>query len=155
QDIARGEIVKLSASGGIKYHWSNAAGIIEGQDSPELTIRPVQGATYTVTAENANGCSVAQSITIQVREDYRNVIPNNMLSPNGDGVNDKWLISNIDMYPDNEVRIFDRAGRLIYHKKGYANEWDATLNGSPLTEDTYYYILDFGSMMNRKKGFIT
>ncbi|MGB4773958.1 MAG: gliding motility-associated C-terminal domain-containing protein [Daejeonella sp.] len=44
-----------------------------------------------------------------------------ILSPNDDGVNDVLLIENIDNYPDNRVKIFDRSGRLLYSESGYKN----------------------------------
>lgn len=78
-----------------------------------------------------------------------------IFSVNWYGINDKWLIDNIDFYPNNEVKIFDKAGRLMYSKKGYDNSWDATLNGLPLAEGTYYYIIDFGTNRRSFKGFIT
>ncbi|MBC7616318.1 MAG: gliding motility-associated C-terminal domain-containing protein, partial [Pedobacter sp.] len=53
------------------------------------------------------------------------------------------------------LTIFNRSGRIVYTKKGYANEWDGTFNGSPLPSDTYYYILDFGTKIAKFKGYIT
>jgi len=79
----------------------------------------------------------------------------NLLTPNGDGRNDLWVVKNIDMYPDNEVMIFDRAGRIIYRQQHYANNWDGKLNGQPLAEGTYYYIVDLGENRPKFKGFIT
>lgn len=49
------------------------------------------------------------------------------------------------MYPNNEVSIFDKTGRLLYRKHGYYNTWDGTLNGTVLAENTCYYIIDFGA----------
>ena len=80
---------------------------------------------------------------------------NNVLTPNGDGKNDFFVIKNIDMYPNNQVRIFDRAGREVYAKKNYNNEWDGTINGTPLDENTYYYIIELGNGVKAKRGFIT
>lgn len=79
----------------------------------------------------------------------------NLITPDGDGVNDRWIIQNIRLYPNNEVSIFDRAGRLVYHKKGYNNDWDGTMNGNYLNEDTYYYIVNTGTSAKKLKGFIT
>ncbi len=79
----------------------------------------------------------------------------NIVSPDGDGVNDFWIVQNIQLYPNNEVRVFDRAGRLVFSKKGYDNTWDATINRAPLSEDTYYYIVDLGKGNPTLKGFIT
>lgn len=90
-----------------------------------------------------------------VQEDLVTIKATNILSPNGDGLNDKWVIDHIDLYPKNEVRVFNRAGRFIYGKKGYDNSWDGTLNGTPLVEGTYYYTIDFGTGRPPFRGFIT
>jgi gliding motility-associated-like protein len=90
---------------------------------------------------------------LKVVEDFK-VDAINILTPNGDGKNDKWVIKNIDSYPNNEVKIYDRSGRLVYTRRNYSNEWDATMNGSPLAEGTYYYILTIEGGKTAK-GYIT
>ncbi|RKR82285.1 gliding motility-associated-like protein [Mucilaginibacter gracilis] len=80
---------------------------------------------------------------------YRAVPPDavfatNILTPNGDGKNDNWIIKDILLYPNNTVKVFDRAGRIVFAQHSYANTWDGTLSGSPLTEGTYYYAIDLG-----------
>ena len=92
---------------------------------------------------------------MEVRDDFQAIKANNILTPNGDGVNDLWVVENIDMYPNNTVTIFDKAGRILFTQKGYKNTWDGTVNGSALGENTYYYIIDFGTSKLRQKGFIT
>ena len=82
----------------------------------------------------------------------------NVLTPNGDGSNDTWVIKDLERYPDNEIRIFDRAGRLVYYAKAYQNDWKGTVNGAPLAEDSYYYIITLtkdGRQSVPIKGFIT
>nr|WP_242689242.1 MBG domain-containing protein [Pedobacter sp. SYSU D00535] len=158
--LSKGEVAVLKAdvsvaNNGLTYSWSNANGILSGQNTQNLTVRPSETTTYTVTVTNANGCVSTQSITIEVLADYKVVNGTNILTPNGDGVNDNFVIRNIDMYPNNVVKIFDRAGRLMYSKSSYGNDWGGTFNGSPLAEDTYYYIVDFGPGAEKIKGFIT
>ncbi|MEE1945818.1 MBG domain-containing protein [Pedobacter sp. KR3-3] len=153
--LSKGETTVLAATGGISYVWATANGIVSGQNTASLTVRPSATTTYMVTATNATGCSDVQYITIEVRDDYQAINATNILTPNGDGVNDKWVVENIDQYPNNEVKIFDKAGRVLYGKKGYDNSWDATINGLPLNEGTYFYIIDFGPGKLKKKGFIT
>ena len=79
----------------------------------------------------------------------------NLISPNGDGMNDTWVIRNIDKYPNNIVRIFDRMGRLVYSAANYNNAWDGIYQGAPLPEDTYYYIIELPNGGGRKRGYIS
>ncbi len=66
------------------------------------------------------------------------------ISPNGDGVNDIFMIQNIDQFPSNELYIFDKSGNLVYHTEYYFNTWDAKQDGKPLPEEMYYYVFDDG-----------
>ncbi|WP_293786701.1 Ig-like domain-containing protein [uncultured Pedobacter sp.] len=153
-ELSKGGTTILTASGGTAYSWSTASGIIGGQNTATLTVRPAQTTTYTVRVTNASGCSSIQSIIIKVAEDYQ-LVATNILTPNGDGINDTWMVQNIDMYPQNEVIIIDGNGRKVYQKKGYDNTWNGTVNGSPLAEGTYYYIITYGPEKLVQKGFIT
>lgn len=107
------------------------------------------------TATNASSNTENKAINLSVPEDLVKIKATNIMSPNGDGINDKWMIDNINLYPNNEVKVFDKSGRLIYGKKGYDNSWEGTSNGVPLTEGTYYYTIDFGTSKPRFTGFIT
>jgi gliding motility-associated-like protein len=152
--VSKGTSVVLAASGAVNYVWSPSTDVVGGQGSANLTVRPKQTTTYTVTGTNASGCVSTRTITVTVEEDYK-IKPLNILTPNGDGKNDRFTIENIDYYPNNTVKIFDRAGRILYTKRGYANDWDGTFNGTPLASDTYYYIIDFGTGISQFKGHIT
>ncbi|SDL38070.1 gliding motility-associated C-terminal domain-containing protein [Pedobacter sp. ok626] len=154
-EVSKGETVFLNATGGAIYAWANHSSIIRGLTTSTLEVRPRETTTYTVTVTNASGCSETQTFSIKVLDDLVKIKATNIMSPNGDGINDKWIIDNIDFYPNNEVKIFDRSGRLIYSKKGYDNSWEATLNGAPLAEGTYYYLIDFGTNRAAFKGYIT
>jgi gliding motility-associated-like protein len=55
-------------------------------------------------------------------------VVHNAFSPNGDGINEKFVIDNIDdtvCYPDNTVEIYNRWGVLVYETKGYNNSTNA------------------------------
>ncbi|MCP4121233.1 MAG: gliding motility-associated C-terminal domain-containing protein, partial [Bacteroidetes bacterium] len=68
-------------------------------------------------------------------------------SPDGDGVNDTYVIPEIEenpeLYPDNEFIVFNRWGQIVYQESPYQNQWDGTLldTGTPLPAGTYYYII--------------
>jgi len=98
-----------------------------------------------------------QSYTVTV---YRGVpeetiVATNILTPNGDGKNDTWIIQDLQLYPNNTVTVFDKGGRVIFSKHGYNNDWDGTLKGAPLAQGTYYYTVDLGVGKLQHKGFIT
>ncbi|WP_310594199.1 gliding motility-associated C-terminal domain-containing protein [Flavobacterium sp.] len=46
------------------------------------------------------------------------------ITPNGDGVNDTWVIYNIENHPGSIVRVFNRWGNEVYYSNNYHNDWD-------------------------------
>lgn len=82
-------------------------------------------------------------------------VQNNFITPNGDGKNDVLFFEDLEKYPDNRLRIFDRAGRQLYHSAPYHNEWNGMLAGQLLNEDTYYYVLELGPGLAAYRGFVT
>lgn len=153
--ISLGETTTLIASGGISYFWEDADGTISGNHSDSLVVRPSKNTTYKVVISNGSGCNVVKTINIEVKDDYRTLVANNIITPNGDGVNDVWVVKNLDLYPNNEVVIFDRAGRVVFKQFDYKNTWDGTFNGVALPEDTYYFALYINSGKGKLTGFIT
>jgi len=63
-------------------------------------------------------------------------------TPNGDGINDVWVLEDIQRYPSNKVWIYDSYGNLIFYANPYQNDWDGTLNNSPLPQGSYLYLID-------------
>ncbi len=153
--ISKGQTVTLTAAGGSNYRWDITPNVSGTSNSAVISVRPAQTTTYHVTTNNASGCSSTASITINVADDYAALHPANILTPNGDGKNDTWVIKNIDLYPNNTVSVFDKGGRKLMEVKGYNNDWDGSYRGSPLAEGTYYYVIDFGPGLAPLKGFIT
>jgi gliding motility-associated-like protein len=102
---------------------------------------PINTTTYILTVTDVNSCSLSDSVIITVNPLKFEGNIANIITPNGDGVNDNWFIEKIKYYPNNEVSIFNIYGQPVYQKKNYNNEWDATYNGTPLPDGTYYYVL--------------
>jgi len=62
-------------------------------------------------------------------------------TPNGDGYNDKWVVNNKEIVSPIKLRIYNRAGSLVYSSDNYNNDWQGENNGNPLPKGTYYYVI--------------
>ena len=140
--------IQVSVTGGVEpytYSWSN------GAVTPILT--GLDAGTYTLTLTDGNGCKDEFSRTVNPGNTEEQLTINNAFSPNGDGINDLWIIKNIELYPDNTLTVVNRWGNEIYTINGYQNNWD----GSQLDEGTYFYILKVKMCETDRtfKGYVT
>ena len=112
--------------------------------------------TYTLTGTDANGCTAVDSMVVTVLFDF-NVTISNIMTPNGDGFNDRWVIQNIENYPDTKVLVVNREGQEVFSSDSYDNNWDGTSSKSAtgLPDGTYYYIIQFKDSDKIYKGAIT
>ena len=94
---------------------------------------------------NSSGCIDSAKVIVYV--DEKVTIPveaPQTFSPNGDGKNDLWIISNIDVFESCPIKIFNRRGQSVYEKGQYNNDWDGIYQGIELPEGAYYYIITCG-----------
>lgn len=80
-------------------------------------------------------------------------------SPNGDGINDFFIIRGTDNYVVS-ISIYNRWGNMVYSSKDYKNDWDGISNtglllGSKLPDGTYYYVINLNNGEKAKIGYIT
>ena len=127
------------------YSWSNGFNT--------ATIYNLCPAVYTLTVTSEMGCKAVVSAPVLAGTSDAELGIVNTFSPNGDGVNDTWVITNLDLYLDNELVVLNRWGNEVYSMTGYKNNWD----GSNLREGTYFYFLTVEMCTEKKtfKGYIT
>jgi gliding motility-associated-like protein len=152
--IAQGNTITLNAtaSGNIAdITWSPTSGL---DNNKILTPKanPAFTTTYTLTLTTTDGCIAADSATVNVLVEIS--IPNTF-TPNGDDVNDKWEIKNLQAYQNCSVQIFNRWGQQVYSSRGYGKPWDGTYNGKPLPFGTYYYVINLKDGSKPYGGFVT
>ncbi len=94
---------------------------------------------YYLTVSNSDGCSNSDSVIVTVLKTP--VVPN-AFSPNGDGINDTWVIRYLNSYSNVSVQIFDRYGQIVYQNTGYNQPWNGLRNHKPLPVGVYYYVID-------------
>ena len=133
--------------------------IPQGAPAGEYTL------TYNLCMKDHPTICDEAKVKIVILEDKPLVIHNGV-SANADGQNDGFTIENIEGYPKNNLKIFNRWGVLVYEKEGYSNSepFDghsngrATINaGSKLPQGTYYYILEYqdtAEQTHTEKGWL-
>jgi len=95
---------------------------------------------YWVMASYTNGCKSYDTI-ILTKGEVREPEIVNVITPNGDGINDKLVIKNIDLIKPCKLSIYNRWGDELFSTSDYQNNWDGTYKGKKLPEGTYYYVL--------------
>ncbi|MCK7528791.1 MAG: gliding motility-associated C-terminal domain-containing protein [Ignavibacteriales bacterium] len=103
------------------------------------------------------GCPIIPD-TIKVK--LKDLLLPTGFSPNGDGINDFFIIRGSQNSVSSELIIFNKWGAEVYRQRGLwqRNElWDGkNMNGNMLPEDTYFYILNYTDYDNKShtvKGF--
>lgn len=100
-------------------------------------------------------CSTA-TVNLMIEVDMFNISKG--FSPNDDGINDKFIIGDLTLYPNNSLTIINRWGNKVYEAKPYNNDWDGTaqmgvrLGGDELPQGTYFFLFDPGNQTGVRKG---
>ena len=81
------------------------------------------------------------------------------ISPNGDGINDLFVINGLTSYPQSSLSIFSRDGVIVYHSDDYQNDWGGIPNNRKfstlaVSSGTYYYLLRLGGTKRVIKRYI-
>ncbi|HPH86371.1 MAG TPA: gliding motility-associated C-terminal domain-containing protein [Ferruginibacter sp.] len=141
--------VQLNGSGDAgTYLWTpptglSASNILNPVASPAVTT------IYTLTITNANGCSASDFTKVEVDETGCPISVVNAITPNGDGINDKLIISTGNCSGYTGVTVFNRYGSIVFKSKQYQNDWQGTYNGKPLPDGTYYAVITYQSSQGK------
>jgi gliding motility-associated-like protein len=112
--------------------------------------------TYTLIVRDTNNCQVMTSTELGYIGAFSCLVIPQVITPNNDGYNDEWVIKNIDIYPNAEVKIYTRWGKLIYRTRNIsANPWDGRFNGKLMPTDSYHYILLLNDGSEPRSGVIS
>jgi gliding motility-associated-like protein len=128
-----------TAREGVEVVWTPAENLSSVTAlNPEAN--PLETTVYYVSATDNDGCFGLDSVIVTVEEV---VDPVGGFSPNGDGVNDFFVVDRIEDYPNAVVQIFNRWGNLIFESpSGYTTPWNGKYQGKDLPVGTYYYVID-------------
>ena len=126
----------VEATGGVglfTYLWSNG--------TSNALNESLSNTLYSVLITDALGCTGTDSVVVPINP-VSCIDPVNCFTPNGDQVNDTWVIDNMALYPDLSLTIFNKWGNLVFEQKGTYSPWDGTYDSRALPAGTYYYIIN-------------
>lgn len=156
--IDEGASAQLTATGLLNYLWTPAETLATPEQA-ETTATPLSSTTYTVSGQDANGCTGTATVELKVRGEaiVNKLLPANFFSPNGDATGQFWVVDKIEDYPQCGVTIYDDKGVKVHEAKPYLNNWEGTYNGGKrLPDGVYYYIIRCDGEESRpKSGSIT
>lgn len=133
------EIPATAEGNNLKYEWTPATGLNK-TNVLRPTASPDEDTKYTLTVTTQpEGCTATSTVLVKVLQALN---PPNTFSPNGDNVNDTWIIKYLDSYPNATVDVFNRNGLKVFSSKGYKVPFDGTYRNEPLPVGVYYYIIN-------------
>ena len=93
--------------------------------------------TYTVRVVDENGCESIATIEME----FIDIEIPNFFTPDGDNNNDFWAPNNREFFPNIEVKIYDRYGRVVAILN-QIDSWDGTYEGNELPSGDYWYVVN-------------
>jgi len=162
QIISPGETTTLSSSGGTSYYWfADAPATFSNQHGVSTLALPTEDTTtFFIQVEDLNGCTDTASVQVFVSEQdssviYANTYGNlqNVITPNGDGMNDVLDLSGITNGDPCEFTVYTRWGTPVYNQEVYNNAWGGTTDGGAKLDDgTYYFVLTHNNEIRVKSA---
>ena len=105
-------------------------GVLDAYDNCPLVYNPDQN-----DRDNDGLGDVCDTIEINVSQ---------AITPNGDAINDTWIIYNIENHPNHIIRLYNRWGNEVMYAKNYQNDWSGNFvnKSNELPSNSYYYQID-------------
>jgi gliding motility-associated-like protein len=121
--------------GNNSYLWIPVTGLSNSSiRNPVATVSADQ--SYQVQMTMPSGCITTDSILVKVLGNDAIFVPN-VITPNGDGKNDRFVVVGLGNYPGSQLVIYNRWQNQVYNSASYNNDWA----GAGLSTGTYYYVL--------------
>ncbi len=108
---------------------------------------------YTVRVTDEIGCNLTASVFVEANIGCFFIAT--AITPNGDGVNDSWVLGGFEYYPECKVNVFNRWGQTVFSSTGYNSQWDGRINGQLLPVADYYFTIDYAPDKEVIMGTVT
>lgn len=154
--IDLGSVVNFlnSSTNSSSFYWEFGDGSNSNMIDPSHSYDNIGTYAVSLIAYNGKGCNDTLIKSLDIKNPI--FIPE-IFTPNGDGMNDFFVIKGIESFPNNTLKIFNRWGNIVFEKDSYKNDWDGKtlLNGKlgaeRLPASTYFVIFNFGD--NKTKEY--
>ena len=137
-------ISDANGQAGTSYLWESPlfTANIEDPTSPTGVTQafPTEATEFSVTVTSDLGCVGRDTLFVTVKTE---LTLSSAFTPNGDGMNDLWLIKNLDdpSIISHSITIHDGFGSEVLSSSNFKG-WDGTYNGESLPVGSYYYVLE-------------
>ena len=132
-----GDIIDLDAGDYVSFVWQ------DGINS--RMYRVDEEGAYWVDVMDDMGCYGSDTIQIVNRCPTRYYLPN-IFSPNGDGMNDQFGVSGLDII-SMDLQVFDRWGQLIFQSQDPSFHWDGTFENGVAEVGQYVWVMDYSGYL--------
>ncbi len=134
------------------WYFISGFGDITSPNSPSTEVNNFELGTnwliYEISHPECDNSYDTLIIAANICDGFNPVIPT-VITPNFDGVNDQFIIKNLDLvHPDCQVIIFNRWGSVVFESEGYSVPWNGTRDGEPLPMGTYFYKIKLNDSEN-------
>jgi gliding motility-associated-like protein len=145
--------INAKATGNIiSYQWTPSTFLSATDILQPFVVNPENDIEYRITVLGRGGC--IRSDLVKMKALFA-PLPPNTFTPNGDGINDTWVIKNLELYPGVVIEIYTTAGALIFRNTGNSIQWDGKYNGVAVPAGTYYYVIDPKNGRKKMAGYLT
>ena len=147
---ARNGSIEIQVAGGVEpYLFETNDAVV---DIPLLS--GLSAGNYNVIITDANDCSLELKNIVLSESDVECVKIPNAFTPNGDGVNDTWIIENLEMFPSATIFVYNRWGQEVWVGNP-GEEWDGKRNSKLMPAGTYLYLVELYDGSKPYTGTVT
>ncbi len=143
-------IIEFHTNGGTEPY----SYMFEGMIIPIKTYTGLTEGTYSGQIIDANNCINELNPIILIDNPIDCIKIPNTFTPNGDGINDTWIIENLEMFPRAYIYVYNRWGQEIW-TGNYENEWDGLYNKKEIPSGSYLYIINLYNGKTPYSGTVT
>lgn len=147
-NIRMGDTIAIQTTGAALYYWVPPYGL-SCSTCPDPYAYPYQSTVYCVEGYDDHGCKDTACVTIDVEPTCNDYFIPNAFSPNGDGVNDRFLVKG-RCVTHAWIKVMNRWGEMVFNSNEAGDTWDGTFKGAKQNPGVFFYIVELQLLDGRR-----